>query len=74
MKHLGRVCATFLLSMLFAVPGLAGDMHTPGYSTPPPSTHSATTVEEEEFSGDEPVEVILTEVIWNSITTAISIF
>ncbi|HEY0079939.1 MAG TPA: hypothetical protein VGB73_15110 [Pyrinomonadaceae bacterium] len=75
MKHLGRICATFLLSMLFAVPALGGDMHTPGYSTPPPSTQSvAPTGDEEEFSDVDAAEVIFTDVVWNSIKTAFSIF
>ncbi len=74
MKHLRKVCASFLLSTLFAVSALAGDMHTPGYSTPPPSTQSATTTEEEEFESLDAAEVIFTEAVWNSIKTAISIF
>lgn len=44
MKHLYRICAGIVLTLVFALPTLAGQMPCPGITDPPPpQTTEATT-------------------------------
>jgi hypothetical protein len=52
MKHLYRVCAGIVLTLVFALPTLAGQMPCPGITDqpPPPQTETATTETNGEMS------------------------
>jgi hypothetical protein len=51
MKHLYRICAGIVLTLVFALPTLAGQMPCPGITDqPPPPTAAATTEDNSDTS------------------------
>ena len=53
MKHIGKLCASAVLTSVLAVSAAAGDMNTPGIKLPPPPEGTSADVSTD--SGIEPI-------------------
>ena len=51
MKHLYRICAGIVLTLVFALPTLAGQMPCPGITDPPPPPPTAAATTEDMGTG-----------------------